>query len=124
MISDDQGDIKSEIDVNRRKLIKMLKPAPEFCVERVSDSDIEDVDHHDISKNHVVMVSREDYCCNVCLVTHKRTVSMSLWISSNRRFLSGRRIFRKYSQNLPPEDSTLSDKKMNDVGEQRPTREE
>ena len=42
VISDDKGDIKSEIDANRQKLIEMLKPDPEFCVAQVSDSDIED----------------------------------------------------------------------------------
>ncbi len=43
MISDDKGDIKSEIDTIRQKLIEMLKPDPEFCVAQVSDSDIEAV---------------------------------------------------------------------------------
>jgi superfamily II RNA helicase len=41
VISDDKGDIKSEIDAIRQKLIEMLKPDPEFCVAQVSDSDIE-----------------------------------------------------------------------------------
>jgi hypothetical protein len=41
VISDDKGDIKSEIDAIRQKLIEMLKPDAEFCVAQISDSDIE-----------------------------------------------------------------------------------
>ena len=42
VISDDKGDIFSEIERIQNSFYQMRKPDPEFCVAQISDSDIED----------------------------------------------------------------------------------